>query len=105
MATWRAVTSKKPAHLGEAFLMRGNRFVLKVYRDSGYDGLRLAQYLAAQLQRQDDHQKLVQDDLSEVFPEVELDELDPICCLNCGAIPERDGVDHFPSCVGPKFED
>lgn len=34
MANWHVVTSKKPNRIGEAFIMRNGKFVLKVYKDA-----------------------------------------------------------------------
>lgn len=48
---WRAVTSPKPRRVGEAFVMRGDTFVLKVYKGSVPDTMALARYLARQFNK------------------------------------------------------
>jgi hypothetical protein len=46
---WKGVRSNKPRREGEAFVLRDNTFVLKVYKqDSIPDTLRFARYLADQ---------------------------------------------------------
>lgn len=45
---WRVVTSNKPRRKGEAFVVNGNRFVLKVYKDGVDDPVEFAHYLARQ---------------------------------------------------------
>jgi hypothetical protein len=54
MSEWRAVKSNKPRREGEAFVMRGDTFMLKVYKDVVPDTFAFAQYLARQLQMQED---------------------------------------------------
>lgn len=54
MATWRAVKSNKPLRKGEAFVMNGDQFVLKVYKDSVPDTFALAKHLAELFQRNED---------------------------------------------------
>lgn len=50
MSLWRVVTSKIPRRAGEAFLLRNNQFVLKVYKDSCPEGAEVfAEWLASQL--------------------------------------------------------
>lgn len=46
---WHVVTSDKERRQGEVFLKRGNRFVLKIYKDSVPDPLAFGRYLAHQL--------------------------------------------------------
>lgn len=58
MSTWRAVKSNKPRRDGEAFVLRDNDFVLKVYRDVVPDSLAFAQRLAKALQRAEDEGRL-----------------------------------------------
>ena len=46
---WRVVISPKPERRGEAFVMRGDTFVLKVYRDSVTDVHSFARWIAGQM--------------------------------------------------------
>jgi hypothetical protein len=54
--SWRAVVSKKPLREGEAFVLKDDTFVLKVYRDSVPPSLNMttlgfAIFLARQLNK------------------------------------------------------
>ena len=49
MSEWRVVYSNKPQRRGEAFIARGETFVLKVYADSVPEVPAFASYLARQL--------------------------------------------------------
>lgn len=49
MSQWRAVTSKLSRREGEAFVLKGDTFVLKVYKGAVPDTLHFAQYLAKQM--------------------------------------------------------
>lgn len=46
---WRFVTSRKPARQGEAFLLRGEVFTMKIYRDAAPDVEEFAGWLVDQL--------------------------------------------------------
>lgn len=49
MANWRVVTSKKPKHKGEAFILRDDAFCIKVYANSTTNVPGFARWLANQL--------------------------------------------------------
>lgn len=48
-ARWRTVTSSKERRKGEVFLLRDDRFVLKIYKDGVSDPKEFGHYLARQL--------------------------------------------------------
>jgi hypothetical protein len=133
---WKAVASKKPLRKGEAFILRNDVFVLKVYRDTAPDTKKFAEWLADQLNQSEQRRdQKTNDTIGEgargpegkpVEPDAELqretggaevrgssegeeyyiserdDDIGvPECCNYCGAIPARDGVEHFPSCTRP----
>lgn len=47
--SWRVVTSNKERRKGEVFVKRGDKFVLKIYKDSVPDPQAFGRYLARQL--------------------------------------------------------
>lgn len=49
MDKWRMVTSSKPKHRGEAFLLRNDAFCIKVYANSVPNVNAFARWLADQL--------------------------------------------------------
>lgn len=54
MACYRAVTSKKPARAGEVFILRNDKFILKIYRDAAPDVMEFADWLVYNLQTCED---------------------------------------------------
>lgn len=58
---WRIVTSPKPQRAGEYFIMRGEKFVLKLYRDAVPDPTAFTRRLIFWLNSQDVSNFEVQD--------------------------------------------
>lgn len=48
---WDIVMSNKPRRAGEVFVKRGDKFVMKLYKDSGIDPVKMGRYLCQQLNR------------------------------------------------------
>lgn len=65
MSTWKAVVSKKPLRAGEAFILRDDTFVLKVYKDSVTDPFRFARWLADQMNKLEEKQMAKQFEMAE----------------------------------------
>ena len=51
MAIWDITISNKPRRKGEVFVKRHDKFVMKLYKDSGIDPLKMGRYLCSQLNR------------------------------------------------------
>lgn len=66
MSTWRAVVSKKPLRAGEAFILRDDTFVMKIYRDSVTDPFRFAKWIAEQMNKLEEKQMAAQFELAEL---------------------------------------
>ena len=49
--TWSMTMSNKPRRKGEVFIKRGDKFVMKLYKDGVDDPVRLGRYLCTQLNR------------------------------------------------------
>lgn len=62
---WKAVVSKKPLRAGEAFILRGDTFVMKIYKDSVTDPFRFARWIAEQMNKLEDKQTAYQAELAE----------------------------------------
>lgn len=62
---WKAVVSKKPGRIGEAFILRDDTFVMKVYKDSVTDPFRFARWIAEQMNKLEDKQLNLQFEQAE----------------------------------------
>lgn len=49
--TWTMTMSSKPRRAGEVFVKRGDKFVMKLYKDSGIDPARMGRFLCSQFNR------------------------------------------------------
>lgn len=50
-AIWDITLSNKPRRKGEVFVKRHDKFVMKLYKDSGIDPVKLGRYLCRQMNR------------------------------------------------------
>lgn len=50
-ATWTMTMSNKPRRVGEVFIKRRDKFVMKLYKDGVEDPVRFGRYLCSQLNR------------------------------------------------------
>lgn len=49
--TWSMTMSNKPRRKGEVFIKRGDKFVMKLYKDSVEDPVKFGRFLVNQLNR------------------------------------------------------
>lgn len=92
--TWTMTMSSKPRRAGEVFVKRGDKFVMKLYKDSDIDPVKFGRYLCKQMNRMEAlkearslggclHQYEVEGDIED-----RVDGHLFLQCVNCGHIKE-----------------
>ena len=93
-ALWTMTLSNKPRRKGEVFIKRADKFVMKLYKDSGVDPVKFGRYLCSQFNRLEAIKAAKELDGCKHEYEVEGDIEDRVDghlfhqCVHCGHIKE-----------------